>query len=78
MCVADWWWWWSAGKDKDHEWLLTEKDKFDNEHDTDKDGILDRNEILAWVVPTNEYEVQQWLFTNPRAMLLISVLLSTY
>lgn len=42
------------GKEQDREWLLTEKDKFDNDHDKDGNGILDRNEILAWVVPTNE------------------------
>ncbi|XP_050698726.1 reticulocalbin-2-like isoform X3 [Eriocheir sinensis] len=42
------------GQDKDREWLLTEKDKFDNEHDKDANGVLDREEILAWVVPTNE------------------------
>ncbi|KAK8751537.1 hypothetical protein OTU49_008984 [Cherax quadricarinatus] len=42
------------GKEQDREWLLTEKDKFDHEHDKDGNGILDRNEILAWVVPTNE------------------------
>ncbi|MPC87558.1 Reticulocalbin-2 [Portunus trituberculatus] len=44
-----------AGQDKDREWLLTEKDKFDHEHDKDGNGVLDREEILAWVVPTNEY-----------------------
>lgn len=56
-----------TGKDKDREWLLTEKDKFDNEHDMDKNGILDRNEILAWVVPTNEYDAKEdflLIFTN--------------
>ncbi|XP_042855804.1 reticulocalbin-2-like isoform X3 [Penaeus japonicus] len=42
------------GKEQDREWLLTEKDKFDNDHDKDGNGILDRHEILAWVVPTNE------------------------
>lgn len=46
-----------AGQDKDREWLLTEKDKFDHEHDKDANGVLDREEILAWVVPTNEYDI---------------------
>lgn len=40
------------GHDKD--WLLVEKDKFDNEYDKDNDGHLNSNEILAWVVPSNE------------------------
>ncbi|XP_064121708.1 reticulocalbin-2-like isoform X2 [Macrobrachium nipponense] len=42
------------GKEQDREWLLTEKDKFDNDHDVDRNGILDRNEILSWIVPSNE------------------------
>lgn len=41
-------------KEQDREWLLTEKDKFDNDHDVDRNGILDRNEILSWIVPSNE------------------------
>lgn len=40
------------GHDKD--WLLVEKDKFDNEYDKDNDGHLNSNEILAWVVPSND------------------------
>ncbi|MCL4110292.1 UNVERIFIED_CONTAM: hypothetical protein GTU68_006569 [Idotea baltica] len=42
------------GKDHDKEWLLSEKDKFDHEYDKDGDGVLTRNEILGWVVPSNE------------------------
>uniref|UniRef100_A0A224XT31 Reticulocalbin-3 n=1 Tax=Panstrongylus lignarius TaxID=156445 RepID=A0A224XT31_9HEMI len=40
-------------KDQEKEWLLSEKDKFDNEFDKDKDGKLNANEILSWVVPSN-------------------------
>ncbi len=43
-----------SGKDKDKEWLKSEKDRFDNEYDKNRDGLLDRHEILSWVVPSNE------------------------
>lgn len=42
------------GKDHDKEWLHVEKDKFDHELDKDGDGKLNGNEILSWVVPSNE------------------------
>ncbi|XP_019871324.2 reticulocalbin-2 isoform X2 [Aethina tumida] len=38
----------------DKEWLLIEKDKFDKELDKDGDGRLGGNEILSWVVPSND------------------------
>lgn len=38
----------------DKEWLVAEKDKFDEDHDHDGDGTLNGNEILSWVVPSNE------------------------
>jgi reticulocalbin-2 len=38
----------------DKEWLITEKQKFDKDHDADKDGFLNGNEILKWIVPSNE------------------------
>ncbi|XP_055709640.1 reticulocalbin-2 [Phlebotomus papatasi] len=43
-----------SAKHHDKEWLIAEKEKFDNEHDKDKDGVLNGNEILSWVVPSNE------------------------
>ena len=43
-----------VGKEKDREWLLTEKDAFDNEHDKNGDGVLNSEEILGWVIPSNE------------------------
>ncbi|KAK4324361.1 hypothetical protein Pmani_004988 [Petrolisthes manimaculis] len=43
-----------SGQEKDREWLVTEKDKFDQDYDRDTNGVLDREEILSWVVPTNE------------------------
>lgn len=43
-----------SGNNKDKEWLLAEKDKFDNDLDLDGDGTLNGNEILGWVVPSNE------------------------
>jgi Ca2+-binding EF-hand superfamily protein len=41
-------------KDHDKEWLMTEKDKFDKDFDKDQDGYLNHNEILSWIVPSNE------------------------
>lgn len=41
-------------KSKDKEWVITEKDKFDYEHDKNGDGRLDSDEILSWLVPSNE------------------------
>lgn len=41
-------------KSKDKEWLVAEKDKFDYEHDKNGDGRLDSDEILSWLVPSNE------------------------
>lgn len=42
------------GKDKDKEWLLEEKERFDNELDKNGDNILNREEIIAWIIPSNE------------------------
>lgn len=41
-------------KNHDKQWLMAEKDKFDNEFDKDSDGSLNHNEILSWIVPSNE------------------------
>lgn len=38
----------------DKEWLIAEKDKFDNDFDLNKDGVLTGNEVLSWVVPSND------------------------
>ena len=68
-----------TGQDKDREWLLTEKDKFDREHDKDGNGVLDREEILAWVVPTNEYVhnyVDSLLYTSYFLSMSMSMLIS--
>jgi hypothetical protein len=43
-----------SAKHQDKEWLIVEKEKFDNEFDKDKDGKLNGAEILSWVVPSNE------------------------
>jgi len=42
----------AGGKDK--EWLLTEKDRFDSELDKNGDNLLSREEIHAWIIPSNE------------------------
>lgn len=42
------------GKNHDKEWLLAEKDKFDKDFDKDHDGYLNHNEILSWIVPSND------------------------
>lgn len=43
-----------SAKDKPKEWLIAEKERFDNDYDVDHDGSLNRNEILSWIVPSNE------------------------
>jgi len=42
------------GHDKDKEWLISEKDRFDNELDKNGDNTLNQEEILAWIIPSNE------------------------
>ncbi|KRT78629.1 HLH domain-containing protein [Oryctes borbonicus] len=42
------------GKNRDKQWIYVEKDKFDRELDLNKDGKLTGNEILSWMVPSNE------------------------
>lgn len=44
----------NRAKSEDKEWLLIEKEKFDHEHDKNRDGRLDSDEILSWLVPSNE------------------------
>lgn len=43
-----------SARDHDKNWLMSEKDRFDNEFDKDNDGSLNGNEILSWIVPSNE------------------------
>ncbi|KAL1490461.1 hypothetical protein ABEB36_013150 [Hypothenemus hampei] len=42
------------GADLNKEALVSEKHKFDVEYDKDKDGKLMGQEILSWIVPSNE------------------------
>lgn len=41
-------------RNHDKEWLITEKDRFDNDYDKDGDGYLNGNEILSWILPSND------------------------
>lgn len=41
----------------DKDWLIVEKEKFDKDYDKNGDGILAGNEILSWIVPSNEYDI---------------------
>ncbi|KAL1124715.1 hypothetical protein AAG570_001338 [Ranatra chinensis] len=41
-------------RNHDKEWLVAEKDKFDRDFDKDHDGKLNANEILSWVVPSDD------------------------
>lgn len=43
-----------GARDRDKEWLIAEKERFDSQYDKDNDGHLNGNEILSWVVPSNE------------------------
>jgi len=47
------------GEGKDKEWLLTEKDRFDQELDKSGDHFLSREEILAWIIPSNEETAEE-------------------
>lgn len=42
------------GKDHDKQWLEDEKHRFDTDLDTDHDGSLNDNEILHWIVPSED------------------------
>lgn len=44
----------NRGSDLNKEALLAEKLKFDDVLDKNHDGKLEGNEILSWVVPSNE------------------------
>ena len=33
---------------------MVEKDKFDHEFDKDNDGFLNHDEILKWIIPSND------------------------
>lgn len=44
-----------SARDHDKSWLIAEKERFDSEYDKDGDGLLNGNEILSWIVPSNEY-----------------------
>ncbi|KAG8568730.1 hypothetical protein GDO81_014124 [Engystomops pustulosus] len=38
---------------EDPQWLIIEKDRFENDYDKDGDGKLDPTELLYWIVPNN-------------------------
>ncbi|XP_072138882.1 reticulocalbin-2 [Mobula birostris] len=40
--------------DGDPEWVTVEKDRFENDYDIDKDGKLNKEELLLWIVPNNQ------------------------
>ncbi|EDW03881.1 reticulocalbin-2 [Drosophila grimshawi] len=42
-----------SAKHHDKEWLITEKERFDKEHDANGDGVLTGNEVISWIVPSN-------------------------
>lgn len=44
----------SRGGDLGKDELISEKSKFDDTFDKNHDGKLEGNEILSWVVPSNE------------------------
>lgn len=43
-----------SARDHDKSWLIAEKERFDSEYDKNGDGLLSGNEILSWIVPSNE------------------------
>ncbi|XP_077106410.1 reticulocalbin-2 isoform X2 [Ranitomeya variabilis] len=38
---------------EDPQWLIIERDRFENDYDKDGDGKLDPTELLSWIVPNN-------------------------
>lgn len=38
---------------EDPQWLIIEKDRFENDYDKDGDGRLNPTELLSWIVPNN-------------------------
>lgn len=42
------------GVQQDKEWLVSEKDKFDNDLDLNRDGVIDLNEVHKWIIPDND------------------------
>lgn len=44
----------SRGKDMSKDALNEEKSRFDDELDKNLDGMLDKEEIAAWIIPSNE------------------------
>ncbi|XP_055837324.1 reticulocalbin-2 [Episyrphus balteatus] len=43
-----------SAQNHEQEWLVTEKERFDKDFDQNNDGILIGNEVLNWIVPSNE------------------------
>lgn len=41
------------GKDRDQEWMITEKDRFDQDFDKNGDGYMDKEETILWLQPNN-------------------------
>jgi hypothetical protein len=44
----------ARGEGKDKEWIISEKERFDNDLDKNEDNSLGTEEILAWIIPSNE------------------------
>ncbi|XP_023170798.1 reticulocalbin-2 isoform X2 [Drosophila hydei] len=42
-----------AATHHDKEWLITEKERFDKDYDTNGDGLLTGNEVISWITPSN-------------------------
>ncbi|XP_073512837.1 reticulocalbin-2 isoform X1 [Phyllobates terribilis] len=38
---------------EDPQWIIIERDRFENDYDKDGDGKLDPTELLSWIVPNN-------------------------
>lgn len=45
--------------DKSSESYISEQDRFSNEYDQNRDGKLNRSEVLAWIIPDNEDLAEQ-------------------
>lgn len=50
------------------EWFTTEKERFLNEYDLNKDGFLEGNELRLWLIP----DMKQTAFQEAKHLILIA------
>lgn len=54
--------------DSKSENFMVEKDKFENDYDQDKDGKLNKREVLLWIIPDNRLVLAHFDYFNSSLM----------